>query len=264
MKKVTLLIWVLVFSIILVIPALAEEITIVGTGDGVAVLKAIGEAFAQNNSGTTISVPKSIGSGGGIKGVGNDKYKIGRVARGIKDKEKPFGLTYVPFAKVPTVFFCNKNVKKTGLTARQICGIYSGEITNWQKVGGKNSRIKVVRREDGDSSLKVLLKTFPGFKNISITNKSKTAFSTPENIKIVEEKKDTIGFGPYDVAKAANVNIFSIDGKKPTEAGYPSAGTLALIFKQKNYMGNLKKFVEFATSDGAHDAIESAGGIPIK
>ena len=110
----------------------------------------------------------------------------------------------------------------------------------------------------------MLLKTFPGFKNISITNKSKTVFSTPENIKIVEEKKDTIGFGPYDVAKAANVNIFSIDGKKPIEAGYPSAGTLALIFKQKNYTGNLKKFVKFATSNSAHDAIENDGGIPIK
>jgi phosphate transport system substrate-binding protein len=88
--------------------ALAEEITIVGTGSGTAILKAIGEAFSQENPGITITVPKSIGSGGGIKAIGRDEYLLGRVARGIKEKEKPYGLTYVSYAKMPIVFFVNK------------------------------------------------------------------------------------------------------------------------------------------------------------
>ena len=262
MKRALIVALVLTFVLVFSSSVMAEEITIVGTGDGVAILKAIGEAFTQKNSGVTIIVPKSIGSGGGIKSVGKDLYKIGRVARGIKDKEKHFGLKYVPYAKVPTVFFVNKSVGVKNLSTKQVCDIYSGKITNWKDVGGKEARIRVVRREDGDSSLKVLTKSFPGFKDITITSKSKTAFKTPDMISTIVDKKDTIGFGPNDVAKKANVDVLTIDGKKPTEAGYPSAGTLGLIFKEKNHIGNIKKFVEFATSTAAHDAITGAGGMP--
>jgi phosphate transport system substrate-binding protein len=241
---------------------MAEEISIVGTGDGVTVLKAMGEAFSQNNPGVTIDVPKSIGSGGAIKTVGADKNVIGRVARNIKDKEKPYGLSYVPFAKIPTVFIVNKSVPIQNLSAKQVCGIYSGQITNWKEVGGNDARIKVVRREDGDSSLGVLLDSFPGFKEITITEKSKTAFSTPENFSVLEDTADTIGFGPYDVAKTSNTKIIQIDGKGPTDPGYSCYVTMALIFKEKNKTGNIKRFVEFATSAVTHDVIRGTGGIP--
>ena len=263
MKKIITLIVAMGIGLVLSHPVMGEEISIVGTGDGVTVLGAIANAFNQENPGITVVVPKSIGSGGGIKSVGKDKNVIGRVARGIKDKEKHYGLRYVPFAKVPTVFFVNKSVGITGLTTEQICDIYSGRVTNWKEVGGKDAKIRVVRREEGDSSLKVLLKSFPGFRDISITSRSKTAYSTPENISVVENKAATIGFGPFDVAKNAKVEILTINGKNATDAGYPSTGTLALIFKEKNDRGNIKKFVEFATSFDAHDAIKGAGGMPI-
>jgi len=243
--------------------ARAETIEIVGTGDGVIVLKAVGKAFSEANPGVAIEVPKSIGSGGGVKAVGNDKNVLGRVARPIKDKEKGFGLSYVPFTKIPTVFFVNKSVDVDGLTAAQICDIYSGKITNWKDVGGKDARIKVVRREDGDSSLGVLKKTFPGFGDITITEKSKTAESTPDNVETVESKEGTIGFGPYDVVRAADAKVLKIDGKGPFEDGYPSHGTIGLIFKEANKTGNVEKFIKFATSPDAREAISGAGGSPL-
>ena len=264
MKKIVMAIAGLVVGLGFFGPVMAEEITIVGTGDGVTVLEAIGAAFSQNNSGISVNVPKSIGSGGGIKAVGRDKNVIGRVAREIKDKEKPYGLSYVPFARIPAVFFVNRSVGIQNLSAQQICGIYSGKITSWEEVGGKGAKIRVVRREDGDSSLKVLLKSFPRFKDITITKRSKTALSTAENVTVVETKAATIGFGPYDVAKNSNVDVLKIDGKSPTDSGYPSFGTMALIFKEKNKTGAIKKFVEFATSSAPHDVIKNAGGIPVR
>ena len=81
-------------------------------------------------------------------------------------------------------------------------------------------------------------------------------------ISTIEKKQGTIGFGPNDVAKQANLTVLKIDGQKPIEAGYPSSGTLGLIFKAKNYKGNIKKFVDFATSPQAHVAIEDKGGLP--
>jgi len=242
----------------------AEEITIVGTGDGVKVLKSIGDAFNLQHPGVDINVPKSIGSSGGIKAVGNDKYVIGRIARNIKDKEKHFGLSYVPYAKVPVAIITNENVSVDGLTSQHIVDIFSGKITNWSQVGGKDAAIKVVRREDDDSSLKVLKKSFPGFSDMVFSAKAKTATSTPENFSVVEKMTDTIGFGPYDVARLSGVKCLKVDGKSPTDAGYPSIGTMALIFKDTNRRGYIDDFVNFATSKSARNAIKNAGGIPIE
>lgn len=164
--------------------------------------------------------------------------------------------------KVPTVFAVNKSVNVQNLSSQQVCDIYSGKITNWSQVGGNNARIKVVRREDGDSSLGALMKSFPGFINITLTNRSKTAFSTPENFSILQNTAGTIGFGPYDVAKASNVKILSIDGKGPTDVGYPTSVTLAFVYKGENKTGNIKKFIDFATSAAARDALQKSGGVP--
>ena len=241
----------------------AEILTVVGTGDGVNVLKSIGEAFSQQHPGTSVDVPKSIGSGGGIKSVGGDKNIVGRVARNIKDKEKHFELSYLPFAKVPVVFFVNKSVGIDNLSSQQILDIYSGKVGNWKQVGGPDMKVRVVRREDGDSSLSRLKKSFPGFADITLTEKSKTTYSTPETFEIVTSKKGTIGFGPNDVASKQDVTVLSVDGVAPSAAEYPSVTTLGLVFKEENKSGTLKNFLEFAVSPAAHSAITGAGGLPM-
>ncbi len=263
MKKSLILTAVLAMGLIFSGQVMAEEISIVGTGSGAAVLKAVGAAFTQKNSEITINVPKSIGSGGGIKAVGSDNNLIGRVARGLnKDKEKAYGLSYLPYAKNPIVFFVNKSVGITNLTTQQVCDIYSGKITNYKNVGGKDSKIRVIRREEGDSSLAILLKLFPGFADITLTPKSKISLSDPATCELAEKKAGTIAFGTYANAKNYNVDILIIEDKNASSAEYPYIGVLALIFKEKNKIGNIKKFLEFATSENAHDAIKEAGAIP--
>ena len=242
--------------------AATEEITIVGTGDGIPILESLGVAFSQSNPNVVVRVPPSIGSGGGIKAVGNDSFALGRVARGIKDKEKHHELTYRPFAKVPVVFFVHPSAGVRNLSAKQVADIYSGRITNWNEVGGNNARIRVVRREDGDSSLSVLRKTFPGFKDVVITSKSREALTTGENYAAVEGKAGAIGFGPYPGAVQARVDILTIDGASVTDQTYPSFTVIALIYKNKSNTGNIGNFISFATSAAAHDAITSANGIP--
>jgi len=243
-------------------PASSEEIAIVGTGSGVVILKAIGEAFSQQHPEITISVPPSIGSGGGVKAVGRDENLIGRVAREIKEKEKPYGLTYVPYAKIPIVFFVNKSVTAKNLSTQQILDIYSGKITNWKEAGGNDAKMRVVTREEGDSSLGVLITSFPGFKDIAITSKAKVAFSDPEAEAVVLKTANVIAYGPYPNAKAIDVYVLKIERKSATDSDYPYVGTLGFVYKEENYTGNIKKFVEFATSEAAHEAIKEAGGIP--
>ena len=58
-------------------------------------------------------------------------------------------------------------------------------------------RIKVVRREDQDSTLLVLRQSMPGWKDLAITEKSKTAVTTQDCIDTVKEVPGAIGFGPF-------------------------------------------------------------------
>jgi len=263
MKKVSMVLAALFGVVLLAIPAMAEEIAIVGTGAGTEIIEALGKAFSKDNPGVTIAAPKSIGSGGGIKAAGTDAAKIARVGRGIKDKEKSYGLTYLPIAKLPIVIMTHKGVGVKNLTPQQICDIYSGKITNWKEVGGKEGNIRVVRREDGDSSLEVLQKTLPGFKAIAITTKSKTTLSDPETIELVEKTAGTISFGTYANTKVSDVTTVTIDGKSATSSDYPYVGDLGLVFKEKNKTGNIAKFIEFVTSPAAHSAIKNSGGLTL-
>jgi len=262
-KKIGFVLSLLVVVVLISLPAFAEEIAIPGTGDGVAVLDEIGKAFTEK-TGVVVLVPKSIGSGGGVKAVGNDRVNLGRVARGIKDKEKHFGLSYKAIFTVSTVFFIHQSVSIDNITAQQVLDIFSGKITNWKEVGGSDNAIVVIRREDGDSSLGNLKKTFPGFKDITITENATKAPKTPVMVAQVQNREHSIGFGPYDVAVANNLKVLKINSKSAADKGYPYFGTIGLIYKDKNLTGITKDFVEFAVSPNVHDAIKKAGGKPME
>ncbi len=257
---------VLICLITLLLPTslLAETLTIPGTGDGVSVLSAVAAAFTRQNPGNVVNVPESIGSSGGIKAAGKGDAVLARVARGLKQKEDQYGLTYRPFATVPAVFFTSMDIPIDYLSSQQICDIYSGKINNWEQVGGPDLPIMVIRREESDSTLAVLRASFPGFDQVKIADNAMLANSTPEIFSMINQKNHAIGFGPYDVAKNSPVRIIKVDGRAPTFSDYPSVTILAFVYQKKKLTPIATKFLEFATSKEANLAIIVAGGIPIK
>jgi phosphate transport system substrate-binding protein len=254
------------FSILFIpLTSASEELVIVGTGSGVPVLEAVGKAFSGQNPGMIIKIPESIGSGGGIKAVGNDDYILGRVARDIQEKEKRYGLVQRAFVKIPIVFFVNRSVPVSGITSVQACGIYNGTIRKWEEISSGNGKIRVIRREDGDSSLLVLQETLSGFKVITLTPRSKTTYTDQETMEECAAQKNSIAFGSLADAKhEKGVRVLELDGINPSDPQYPCIGILSLIYKEKNYNGIVKQFMEFISSDEAKKAIMDAGGLPVK
>lgn len=253
----------LMMAVIFSQPVFAEEVAIPGTGDGVDVLQSIGSAFTQKTA-IEVRIPKSIGSDGAVKVVGTDKAILGRVARGIKDDEKEYGLEYKPLFEVMTVFFVNKSVSVDNLTEQQVIDIFSGEVTNWKDVGGSDAPIAVIQREDKDSSLANLKKNFPGFKDMVFAENSTLAEKTFIMVAQIANRPGSIGFGPLDVATANDLKVLSINGKKPTEGDYPYFGTIGLVYKTANLDKMSKDFIDFAASEEVHDIIRKAGGRPVK
>src|SRR4029079_12567821 len=93
-------------------PAKAETRTleVVGTGDGIDLLRAVAASFNEQEKSLRIEVPASIGSGGGIAAVGSGKAVLGRVARKLSDAEAASGIIYSPIARLPSAFFVHPGV----------------------------------------------------------------------------------------------------------------------------------------------------------
>jgi phosphate transport system substrate-binding protein len=241
----------------------AAELPVVGTGDGIELLRALGAAFMADHPQTNILVPPSIGSGGGVAAVGSDKEVLARIARPLSDSERALGLVATPVFRLPSAFFVHRSVGITKLTASQLAAIYAGKVTNWREVGGADLRIKVVRREEVDSTLAVLRQSMPGWKDLVITEKSKTAVTTQDCIDSVKQVEGAIGFGPFTKPLEMELSVLRIDGHYPTDPDYPSAVTLAFVHKETTVTEEARAFIAYAQTNRASTLLTSMGGVPI-
>ncbi len=243
--------------------AAASELPVVGTGDGMELLRALGAAYTVDNPKTQVVVPPSIGSGGGIAAVGSEKEVLARIARPLSESERSAGLVETPVFRLPSAFFVHPSAKITGLTTKQLAEIYEGKIVNWKQVGGADLRIKVVRREEADSTLGVLRQTMPGWKDLVITDKSKTAVTTQDCINTVKQVEGSIGFGPFTKPLEMELSVLKIDGHYPTDRQYPSAVIVAFAHKQTTVTPEAKQFIAYAKTERARTLLSSMGGVPI-
>lgn len=252
----------LVFLLGALASASAETLIIPGTGDGLDMLRQVAAVYSERHPETSIVVPPSIGSGGGKIAVIQDRAVLGRVAVPLTASDEAFGLVAVPIVRVPTAFFIHSTIKVSNLTAEQTVDIFAGKIRNWSELGGPDVRFRVVRREEADSTLQVLRATMRGWKDLVLTDRSKTAVTTQEAFAAVREFEGAIGFGPYSKNMDAEFTIVSVDGVHPTSREYPSFTTIRLIFKRDKLTNEAKSFVAFAKSAEAGAIYSSYGGIP--
>lgn len=251
------------FTSLACVPAGAGTLNVVGTGDGIDMMRSLAAVFTADNPAILVNVPPSIGSGGAVAAVGADKEPLGRVARPLSAAESAQGLIYTPVVRIPSAIMVHPSTGVKGLTSAQLAGIYAGDITNWKEVGGADLRIKVVRREDADSTLGVLRASMPGWKDLVITPKSKTAVTTQEAYDTVRDVEGSIGFGPYSKQLEPSVAVLAIDGKRISDRDYPSAVTLAFIHKTATLTPDAKAFLDFVRTDKARHVLSNMGGTTI-
>ena len=85
------------------------------------------------------------GSGVGIKDAADGKVNIGNASRALKESD-PKGIFGTTIAKDAVVVVVHPGNPVKDLTKKQVKDIYTGKITNWKDVGGKNAPIIVNSR----------------------------------------------------------------------------------------------------------------------
>ncbi|HIU10962.1 MAG TPA: phosphate ABC transporter substrate-binding protein [Candidatus Avidehalobacter gallistercoris] len=224
------------------------------------VISVLGEAFMAQNDGVTFTY-NPTGSGSGITAVQEGRCDIGLSSRSLKDEEKAAGLTETVLAYDGIAIIVNPANPVNDLTIEQIAAIFTGEITNWNEVGGNDAPIVLIGREAGSG-------TRDGFESITGTNDAcayrQELTSTGDVITTVSSNADAIGYASLASVKES-VKTLAVDGVTPDETtvkdgSYVVQRPFVLVTKSDTALSETaQKFYDFATSSDAVELIAGAG-----
>ncbi len=226
------------------------------------VIGALGEAF-QNETGIGFTY-NPTGSGSGIKAVQEGRCDIGLSSRDLKEEEKDVGLRATVLAYDGIAIIVNPENTVSDLSLETIAKIYTGEITNWSELGGKNSEIVLIGREAGSG-------TRDGFESITDTEDAcqyrQELTSTGDVITTVSQNPGAIGYASLASVKDS-VKALSVDGVSPSEetikdGSYAVQRPFVLVTKANESLSDAaNKFFSYITSDEASEIISAAGVVP--
>lgn len=216
-----------------------------------------GKDFASKNAGVTVTV-QGGGSGAGLKGaldgsaqIGNsDVYAAEKLNKVDADKLVDHEVAVVGIAPVT-----NKDAGVKNLTTAQIKDIFTGKVTNWKEVGGKDEKIVVVNREDGSGTRFVFEKeTLGGAKAID----SQTQTSTGAVITTVSSTPGAIGYVGFSGLKDS-VQAVSVDGVAPenknVEDNSYKIWAYEHMYTKGEATGAAKAYIDYLTSDDVQKTV---------
>ncbi|MEA4962009.1 phosphate ABC transporter substrate-binding protein [Lutispora sp.] len=233
-----------------------QSIVINGSTSVQPLAEELSNAFKSKNPNATIDI-QGGGSGVGIKSAGDGVVDIGMSSRDLKPEEKSLKEFKIAIDGIAVIVHPENGVKD--LTVDQLRKIYTGEITNWKEVGGKDAKITVVTREEGSGTRGafielVKLEVTEGDKKVDKTLASAiTQGSTGAVMTTVAGDANAIGFASFGSAKdKTDIKLISIDGSECNEENI-SAGSYKisrpfLMLTKDEPAGLAKAFLDFILS----------------
>ena len=151
------------------------------------------------------------------------------------------------------------------LSKQQVSDIFSGKITNWKDVGGKDAKIDVVTREEGSGTRVAFTSLVMGTANI--TNTAIVQSSNGALMQTVLSDPNAIGYlslGYLDnTVTALSVNGIACTAANAKSGVYPIVRPLYFLTKNPP-TGVVKTFIDYCQSDAAQTIVTSNGYVSVK
>lgn len=282
---------------IVVVVALVVIIVTLGGGGGSSSIKIIGsntvtplssvwaEEFMGTNADVSIAV-SGPGSGAGIAALINGTTDICQASRKIKQSEidqaeangvEPYEIQVATDALSVVVHPSNP---VSELTILQLSAIYTGEITNWNEVGGNDIEIVAIAR-DTNSGTHVFFKEhvvqMQGLpaedKSLEYGGNVLMLPSTEEGVNQVADNPNAVfypglGYVTEEVKSLAIKQTADSTGILPSlqtalDGTYPIARPL-LFYTDGEPTGVIKDFVDYCLSPEGQDKVIEIGYVPLQ
>lgn len=201
---------------------LKGTITLAGSTSMEKVCEALMEGFMEDYPSIVVTT-EYTGSGAGLESLNAGSVDIGNASRHIKDSEKEAGAVENVVALDGIAVIVDKDNTVNDLTSEQLAGIYTGAITNWSELGGKDEAIVVIGREAG-SGTRDAFEELNGVKDSCVY--AQELDSTGAVLAKVAATPGSIGYVSLDVVNDTVVAA-KLNGVDATEANILN-GTYAL------------------------------------
>lgn len=181
---------------------------------------------------------------------------------------------YTKIGKEAFVFFVHKDNPIDGLTTEEIKKIYSGEITNWKEVGGRNEEIVAFQRNEGSGSQSMLIRFMDGTPIMEAPREQVNEFMVGiiNQVSDYKNKTNSIGFSfryyMEGIIKNPNVKLLKVDGVEPNVENikndkYPITASLYAVTYKDNENENISKLIDWVLSEEGQEIIEKTGYVGI-
>lgn len=182
-----------------------------------------------------------------------------------------------PIGRDALVFFTNKSNPAVNLTQKQAQGIYTGSITNWRSVGGKNSKILPFQR-NADSGSQVLMEKLVMEGKKMMTPKKDYMISSMggivETVSSYKNQSNALGYSVYYYITAFlndnyKIKLLKANGVMPSNESirngtYPYVQDFyAVIRADEPKNSEARKLFNFLLSDEGKKLINDAGYVAL-
>lgn len=244
-----------------------ESITAVGSSALQPLVEAAGEQYSAENLGKFINVQ------GGGSGTGLSQIAAGAVDIGNSDifAEEGDGIDASKLvdhrvAVVGITPIVTPGTGVTNVTLEELQGIFTGEITNWKELGGKDLPITVLNRSSGSGTRATFEKWVLEEGMKSIVSQEQESSGTVR--QIVANTPGTISYVAFSYVND-DVEALSINGIEPTNENVNSNDWIIWSYEHMYTNGEptglTKDFMDYMLSDEIQDNLIGAlGYIPIK
>ncbi|MDD3838959.1 MAG: phosphate ABC transporter substrate-binding protein [Clostridia bacterium] len=243
---------------------LSGSFTIAGSTSVQPLSEELVKEFVKLNPDVQIDV-NGGGSSAGMKLVSEGGCDLGAASRNLKDEELAAGLEPVVIAKDGIAIVVHNDNPISELTVEQIANIYRGEISNWSQLGGEDSEITIVNRDEASGTRGAFHELVVGEEN-EFTQDAIIQSSQNGVKEAVKGDKNAIGYISMGILDES-VKGLIIEGVQPNEENVLSGDYK--IARPFNYATNgkpdglVKEYIDWVLSDHGQDIVAKEY-IPIK
>ena len=243
------------------------KLQIAGSTTVLPVAEECARVFMEKHPGSRIFVSGG-GSSHGVQAVADGTVDIGCASRDLKSSEIDAHPDLVAhgIAKDGVAVIVHPSNPVTELTMEQLQGIYTGTITNWKDVGGTDSEIMVVTREEGSGTRDCFEQAVMKPIKAEITDHGIIQDSNGKTRATVAGSAQAIGFISLGYVNS-DVSAIRLDGIEPTvksvvDGSYAISRTLWMI-TNGNPDSSEQAFLDFVLGYDGQKIVEDVHFIPV-